>query len=110
MRRLDAHIREFSKTIDKDLAEGNQEVFKHAKNFEREIRKEINKLFEITKEDMDLYLLILNSLNEYKKKIYQKTGSDDFGLTKLEVKYAKSNIDSIKDRLKSLNNIFKKLR
>ncbi|OVE74689.1 hypothetical protein BVX95_01280 [archaeon D22] len=96
--------------VDKDLKEGNEEVFKHAKAFEKTIHKELDDLFKITKNDLELYSSILRNLNDYKKKIYQKTNSDKFGLTKIELKFAKMNIDQIKDKLNNLKKIFKELK
>jgi hypothetical protein len=110
IKQLDMHIREFSKKLDKDLKDDNSEALIHAANFEKEIHKELDGLFKITENDLNLYISILRNLNDYKEKIYNKTGSDKFGLTKIEMKYAKTNIDSIKDKLKNLKKIFKDLK
>ena len=111
VKRLDNHIKEFSKTLDKDIKKhDNREVFKYAQNFEKMIHQELDQLFKITEEDIELYLSILKSLNEYKIKIYKLTGSSKFGLTDIEMKYVKINIDMIKEKLKGLKKIFKELK
>lgn len=110
LKRLDLHIREFSKKLDKDLKNDDPDALVHAAKFEKEIHKELNNLFDLTEEDLNLYISILRNLNDYKEKVYKYTGSDKFGLTNIEMKYAKTNIDSIKDKLKNLKKIFKDLR
>ena len=113
IKRLDSHIREFSKKLDKDLNDKNiddNDVFKHAKLFEKSIHNELDDLFSVNVEDLKLYISILKNLNDYKLKIYRATGSNKFGLTTIEMKYAKMNIDQINDKLKNLKKIFKELK
>lgn len=96
--------------VDKDLKEGNKEVFTHAKKFEKAVHSELNELFKITDEDLNLYISILKNLNDYKTKIHEKTGSNKFGLMKVEMKYANITITQIKDKLKTLKKIFEDLK
>lgn len=110
LKRLDLHIREFSKKLEKDIKENNINTFDHAKIFEREIKKEIDKLFDLTNQDFTLYYHILRNLNDYKIIMGKQEKKVEFGLTKIEMRYAQNLIDQIKEKLNGLQKIFKKLK
>ena len=113
IKRLDNHIKDFSKKLDKDFRDrniDNGDILKHAAAFEKTIHKELDDLFEVNVEDLKLYMSILKNLNDYKTKVFKVTGSDRFGLTNIEMKYARINIDQNCDNLKNLKKIFKELK
>ena len=63
IKKLDEHIVEFLNLLQKDIKTHTySKVKEHSKTFDREVHEELDRLMDLTKEDLALYVRVIKTL------------------------------------------------
>ncbi len=109
---LDSHVNEFLDKIRQDAGNHDLELLKNdSQAFEREIHEELDLLFKRTKQDLELYVRLLNALSAFREELKVQLKDDKLsGLDDSEIGYADALRKTTIEKLETLQLLFKKLR
>ncbi|MFH1071853.1 MAG: hypothetical protein V1743_00310 [Nanoarchaeota archaeon] len=113
IKKLDKHIGEFIAAMRDDIKQhAVQNLREHTKEFEFEVHEELDRLIDLTKQDLELYIKVMKSLNDFKRlmKSISHTDPQFEKIAEQELKYAAVIHQDMHHKLATISKIFKRLR
>ncbi|MFH1400642.1 MAG: hypothetical protein ABIH41_03920 [Nanoarchaeota archaeon] len=111
VKKLDRHILEFLELLKKDAKTHDSKALKtHAEAFDREVHEELDRLIDITREDLKMYNRVAHMLAVYDRELSKMQGKQDSPIAQADVKYAELITRNAIHQLESLNNVFRRFR